>query len=134
MKLKKITIFFSLAALLLGLIGCTPATIDGSSEEAFDSSYEKVMKEVPEDDKLRVKAAFAAFMAKKTLEAALEGAFSQEEIKKKIYASMDGKTANDILELTGQAEVQKEGPAEKAGKQIDKIVDAAKEKANKIFE
>ncbi|SIN91514.1 DUF6694 family lipoprotein [Halodesulfovibrio marinisediminis] len=107
MKLKKIITFFAVAALLLGLIGCTP-TIDGSSEEAFDTSYEEVMKEVPEKDKLRVKAAFAAFTAKKTLEATLEGTFSKDEIKKKVYAAMDGKTANDILKLTGQDEIKEE--------------------------
>lgn len=134
MKRNRVIISLLVAVLLFGLTGCTPATIDGSSEEAFNASYDKVMKEVPEDDKLRVKAAFAGFMAKKTLEAALEGAFTEKEIKKKIYAAMNGKTANDILELTGQAEIHKEGPAEKAGKQIDKVVDAAKEKANKLFE
>lgn len=107
MKLKKIIAFFSVAVLLFGLIGCTP-TIDGSSKEAFDSSYEEVMKEVPENDKLRVKAAFAAFTAKKTLEATLEGTFSKEEINKKIYAAMDGKTANDILKFTGQSEIKEE--------------------------
>lgn len=107
MKFKKIISFFSVAVLLLGLFGCTP-TIDGSSEEAFDSSYEKVMKDVPEKDKLRVKAAFAAFKAKKTLEATLEGTFSQDEIKKQIYAAMDGKTANDILKATGQSEIKEE--------------------------
>lgn len=107
MKLTKIISLLSTAILLLGLIGCTP-TIDGSSEEAFDASYEKVIKDVPEKDKLRVKAAFATFTAKKTLEATLEGTFSKADIKKKVYAAMDGKTANDILKLTGQDEIKEE--------------------------
>ncbi|MEZ0577077.1 DUF6694 family lipoprotein [Halodesulfovibrio aestuarii] len=107
MNLKNIIAFFSATVLLIGLIGCTP-TIDGSSEEAFDSSYEKVMKEVPEKDKLRVKAAFAKITAKKTLEAASEGIFSKKEIEKKIYAVMNGKTANDILKLAGQSEIKEE--------------------------
>lgn len=107
MNLKNIIAFFSATVLLIGLVGCTP-TIDGSSEESFDSSYEEVMKEVPEKDKLRVKAAFATITTKKTLEAASEGIFSKAEIKKKVYAAMDGKTVNEILKLAGQSEIEEE--------------------------
>ncbi|WP_290921421.1 DUF6694 family lipoprotein [Halodesulfovibrio sp.] len=107
MDCRKIITFCVGAILLLGLVACTP-TLDGSSEEAYNASYEEVINAVPEKDKLRVKAAFAAFKAKKTLEATLEGTFSPDEVSKKILAAMDGKTANDILKLTGQSEIKED--------------------------
>lgn len=107
MNCRKIITSCLAVVLLLGLMACTP-TLDGSSEEAYNASYEEVINAVPEKDKLRVKAAFAAFKAKKTLEATLEGTFSSEEITKKILAAMDGKTANDILKLTGQSEIKED--------------------------
>lgn len=105
--MKHFTSLIALFSLVFGLVSCTP-TIDGTSEEAFTASYQKVMDDVPEKDKLRVKAAFAVFKVKKTLEATLEGTLSASGIQKKVYAAMDGKTANDILVLTGQDKITEE--------------------------
>lgn len=105
--MKRVISFFIPLTLVFILVGCTP-TIDGTSEEAFTASYQKVMDDVPEKDKLRVKAAFAVFKVKKTLEATLEGTLSASGIQKKVYAAMDGKTANDILVLTGQDKITEE--------------------------
>ncbi|MEI3002748.1 MAG: DUF6694 family lipoprotein [Victivallis sp.] len=83
-----------LVATMMLLAGCGRDTLNGSSEDAFKSSLQKMTQKLSEDDRKKVAATITMMIMQETGPAALQGkAVDMNEVCKKF----DGMTLSDIM-------------------------------------
>lgn len=85
-------------ALLLVLLasGCTRQRIDGSSEEAFQASYERMRDSLNDEDRARFDEAMRA-IGVADLRAHYSEDADPDEATRSVLRRLDGKTAEDII-------------------------------------
>lgn len=114
-----------LHALVLAAVftGCSDPTVDGSSEEAFRTSVADVNASLPEDERDAFQRALAAF-ALSTLTPAAMVAGAEGEVTAAVRDSLDGMTAEEVIEAARTA------PQPDMGAVLEAARDAARGAAN----
>ena len=97
-----------LAICLLPLVGCSPPTLDGSSEEAFQTSREEVRQALPEERRARFDTALMV-LAMEGLDFAshLGGAADPERFLLQRLEALDGFSADHVLSRADSIETRR---------------------------
>lgn len=125
--MKKIAIAFVVSVSLL-LSACGDPRIDGSSEEAYKASIEKVRgalddKEKEEFDSALKQVAFS----KLDLKAIFSGSATPDSIGKDVLTSLNGKTANDVI--ADAKKIQEEREAKEREQALGEIKELEQKRA-----
>ena len=85
---------------LLFLMACSPKTktFDGSSEEKFRASYEVIIEDMSEQETRKLDFAMAKLLSDLIKERKNED-LEQKDVQRIIYSQIDGKTAEEVIEL-----------------------------------
>ena len=98
MKLKLLAVF--LLMFVTFTLGCGEATLDGSSEDAFQKSFNAMLNSLDRDhDKSKLRGALSVLDGRYRLRRNL--GLPQEGSANTFLEAIDGKTFNEVLQLAG---------------------------------
>lgn len=97
MTFARASVFCMLASLVC-LSGCGAVTIDGSSDEVFQTSVEKVKGTLPEKDRLKFARAVEGFYYLVS-ENALSALDDSTRVRERVRKRLDGLSATELFEL-----------------------------------
>ncbi|MDO3384967.1 hypothetical protein QWI17_03825 [Gilvimarinus sp. SDUM040013] len=88
------------------LSGCGEPTLDASSQESIEASVTAMMEELDDSEQTQLQQAIGVVVLKATTEniqQAMNGTtMTAERIQADMYTSLDGKTAQEIIDYAAQ--------------------------------